>query len=634
MAIVLRMARAGNGMPVFTTSERSAELKRPFGATWDAERSLWMYPAYFPVASKVLADFEVLGRTTPLALSESVQEYIKELAEVEKRYKNLELPAGFEYVTKPYAHQVLGLCHVFYMSRAALFFDPGLGKSKVAIDWARLLRFTGYRDLFVVMGPLTTIRNWGKEIDRHSGGQLTWGAMLGTPKQKLKVIDQAAAREFDILLVTYDTARNFVDQIFNKVPYAAVVLDESHLVKDWTASRTKSAFELVQKTTRRLLMTGTPTLGNPMDLYGQFKILGDYFMPEPWHIYASRYLVVAEHNKHLVLGYKNLSILNARTTFLSLRRTKAECLDLPPQTFVDVDVDLARGQIVAINELIDAMGLDVTQLDEYLRRAVAGDNEARGFLQLPHVATLLIKLLQIAAGFLITSTADPRFCDSTEPGGCKHMADCVAANIKPYTKKCLVVQDKPPDKVEFFKDNPKLDALEELLNSLLGNPANKAIVWCYFQAEMNLVAERLEERKISFVRVDGKTGSKIQSLVDRFNEDPSIQVYLGQISTGVGITLNAANYTVYYSLTFNLGSYLQSLDRNYRIGQERNVTVYRLLCRNTIEHSLVKLLENKVDVDTALTIEGETTDKMSRVVTKPQLMNEPSEPLERFDDED
>lgn len=620
MTTVIRMARAGNGMPVFTAAGRSMELKRPFGATYDTDRALWMYPAFFPAAKRVLQDFTVLGQDMPIEFSDTALAYIKELQEEERKYNQRILPEGFEYVTKPFDHQVLGLAHAYYMPRAALFYDPGLGKSKIAVDYMRLLRFRGYKDLAVVLGPLTTIRNWGKEIDRHSGKQLRWGAVDGDTKRKKKIIAQAAAREVDALLVTYDTAKNFVDLIFQTVPYSLIICDESHLIKDWKAARTKGAWELAQKCTRRLLMTGTPSLGNPLDLYGQFKVLGDVFMPESPVLYASRFLNVATHNKHLILGFKNLDILNQRTQFISISKTKQECLDLPPQMFDDIEVDMSPGQVTATNRLIADMGLRAEDLEGYLRRAGEGDDAAFGFLQLPHVATLLIKLLQISAGFLITKLTDPQFCDHVEAGGCPRVPYCVANKIAPYTPACEVVQEAPDDKIEVFADNPKLDALEEILDSVLGAPSHKAIVWCYFQAEMDLVAERLTKLGISYVRVDGKTGSKIQGLVDKFNDDPTIRVYLGQISTGVGITLNSANYTIYYSLTFSLGSYLQSLDRNYRIGQTRKVTVYRLLGKQTIEPTILNLLKNKVDVSTALTRPGSRVREMLRVVTRPRFI--------------
>jgi SNF2 family DNA or RNA helicase len=619
----ITMALAGNGVPVFSTVGQSRELSRPFGATWDGGRHLWLYPAYFPVAKKVLSDFEVLSRELRVVFSDVVKEYIKQLEDTEDRYNRQVLPEGFDFVTKPFAHQLLGLAHVYYMPRAALFYDPGLGKSKVAIDLLRLLRFLGQRSPSVIMGPLTSILNWGKEIDRHSGQALRWGAVLGTRKRKTKIIEKAAAGELDVLLLTYETNSNFVDLIFREVPYDKVVADESHLIKEWKANRTKAAFELVQKAQRRVLMTGTPTLGSPLDLYGQFKFLADYFMPEPYHQYKKRYLEVSSSNKWLVTGYKNLDVLNARTQLVSLRKTKDECLDLPPRTMVDVEYELSRHQTAVYNQLVAEMQIDVEALIRALRGVVKDALPPSAIM--PHAAARLNKLFQVASGFLITNNMDPKLCDHVDaPFGCQHLPDCVKEEIKPYTRRCKVAPEKIPDTVTVFEENPKLEALVELLDTVLGNPGNKVIVWCHYWAELDIVEARLKELDLSYVRVDGSTGARTQGIVDRFNEDPSLRVYLGQISTGVSITINSAAYMIYYALTFSLKDWLQSVDRNYRIGQSKNVTTYRLLGKQTVEPCIVHLLDNKVDVDNVL------TQKLSCIVC-PHSLRCTAERIELFD---
>ena len=78
-------------------------------------------------------------------------------------------------------------------------------------------------------------------------------------------------------------------------------------------------------------------------------------------------------------------------------------------------------------------------------------------------------------------------------------------------------------------------------------------------------------------------------------------VYLGQVATGVGITLNAATYMIYYCLDWSLGTYLQSIDRNYRAGQTKKVTVYRLLAKDTVEEYKAKALDQKKDLSALMT---------------------------------
>ena len=600
MNVMVRLGRASNGVPVFTISEQSAEFGRPFGAIWNGEQRLWMYPAFLPAARSVIADLEQgFAEHIHFEFSDAVQRYLTGLDDTERRKQERALPDGFEYVTKPYDHQVEGLCHIYFYLRAALFYAAGLGKSKIVIDLLRLLHFLGHKSPAIILGPLVTILNWGRQIDQHGGGELSWGAVLGTPKKKRAVIEAAARGEYDILLVTFDTARNFVDLIHREVPYRTVVADESHRIKTWGTGVTRAAHEIGQKASRKIIMTGTPTLGSPLDLYGQYRFLGDCFMPEPYYKYKRKFFNFAGPNSHVVLGYKNLDMLNARTGLLAIRKTKEECLDLPPQTLINHEFEMSRHQSILYNQLVAEMGVDVVTLIAALGGAHSITDALPPDSVLPHAAVLLNKLLQISSGFLITNET-LALCDNVEEGGCPHKFACVPNGIKPGTPACAVATARLEDQVTVFDKNPKLEALVELLDSVLVDPPNKVIVWGYYRKELDIIGERLEKMDIGYVRVDGSTGSKVQLLADQFDEDEDTRVYLAQVSTGVGITLNAAAYMVYYSLPYSLGSYLQSLDRNYRIGQTKNVTVWRLLGKQTVDPAIVRLLDNKVDVDQVL----------------------------------
>lgn len=578
----------GNGIPVFILPALHREFERPFGATYVQDMGSWLYPAYYPLHKKVLKDFKAL--TVDIELSESVKQWAAKLDEDEKRYQALELPNGFEFVTKPYEHQVLALAHVWYNLRAALYYAPGLGKSKIAVDLLRLLWHTGQKAPALILGPLVTVKNWGREIDKHSGGTFRWGAMLGTPKKKNEIIDQAAAGKLDVVLLTYDTGRNFYERLVQDISYETVIADESQLIKDWRSTRTKVAIEIGRKAKRKVIMSGTPTLGDPRDLYGQFKFLGEYFMPENIWQFENKFLTHSTYNKHVITGYKNLDVLNTRIQEVTVRKTKEECLDLPERQVIDIGFDLSSKQRGLYNQLISDGGADLSDFITNLGQGKPPSSVAVG-----HAAILLNKLLQISSGFLMSSTKDPLIC-----GGCPKLQDCTEYGIFPYTARCSVVQKEPDPVVTELDDNPKADALEELLDSILADSANKVIIWGKYRADLDAVEKRLRQRAQKFVRVDGSTGSKIQDNVDTFNYDPDCRVYLSQVSTGVGITLNAANYMIYYSLDWSLGNYLQSIDRNYRIGQERKVVVYRLLGNGTVDWAVATLLEKKVDIDNVL----------------------------------
>lgn len=596
----LRVGRADNGTPVFLASGNNQVFARVFGAVWDGERALWMYPAFYPAASKVLSDLRALSNDVRVTFSDAASRHVQALESVEANLADRRLPEGFDFVTPPFRHQIDGLCHVYYNVRAALFYDPGLGKSKIAVDLIRLLRHLNLNMQALVLGPKVTIANWGREIDRHSGHRLKWSAITGKRREREDGIRRIADEGADVVLATYDTARNLGDLIVSKLPYQILICDEAHLVKSWDSDRTRATWEIAQKASRRVNMTGSPTQGNPLDLYGQYKILGDCFMPETYFAFRKRFCETAGDNSRVVVGFKNLNVLNARTTFLSSRRTKDECLDLPPRTLVDLEYDLSPLQVGIHNQLVNEMRLDPDLLADQLGIDAARRTRMPPRARMPHRAATLTKLLQVASGFLIKNESDPSFCDDVEPGGCRNLATCVEARIRPRTAACPVAPDPLPNTITTFEQNPKLDALDELLNTLFHDNNEKAIIWCVFRMELALIEKLLTDRGYKHVRVDGDTVD-VQAQIDAFNDDASVRIYLAQATTGVGITLNVAINTICYSLPFPLTTYTQMLDRNHRIGQTRPVTVWRLIGRGTPEPAIARLLDSKIDVDNVLT---------------------------------
>lgn len=597
---VVRVGRAGNGTPVFLASGTHPALRRVFGAIWDGGQGLWMYPAFHPAAGKVAADFDAVSRDIQVSWSDVAMRHRLTLDKVARDLAERTLPAGFSFVTTPYAHQIDGLCHVYYNMRAALFYDPGLGKSKIAVDLVRLLRHLGIHVQALVLGPKMTVQNWGREIDLHSGRQLRWAAITGTRAQKQAEILRIAREGADIVLATYGTARSLADLMVSALPYQLLVCDEAHLVKSWDSDRTRATWEIAQKASRRVNMTGSPTQGSPLDLYGQYRILGDCFMPEDYWAYRKKFCESPGDNSRIVVGFKNLDVLNARTTFLSSRRTKAECLDLPPRTVVDVEYSLSPVQAGIHNQLVNEMHLDPELLADQLGLDAAQRARMPPRARMPHRAATLTKLLQVASGFIIKNESDPSFCDLVEPGGCRHLEACVEQRIRPRTRACQVDPTPMPDTITTLDDNPKLAALADLLDSITHDNNEKVIIWCVFSHELTMIEALLDRRGDKLVRVDGGTAD-VQAQIDAFNEDPSVRVYLAMATTGVGITLNAAANTVCFTLPYPLTTYTQMIDRNHRIGQTRPTTVWRLIGRGTPERAIAVLLDNKVDVDNVLT---------------------------------
>jgi len=589
MRLTLETATVYN-TPVFVLRTNDGALKQVFGATYHGPTRSWRFPAFEPVRSAVLADLRkaVPGIIVPAEIVAGT---------------GYAVPDDFSYITTPYQHQREGLSHVYGYLRAGLFYSPGLGKCKIVAD---LLRLTG--DSALILCPRVMLHAWVAELKLH-GGIDDCLVIDATGKVKKNAqLAAAIAVTPRVTITTYATAALYHESIL-QVGYSVIVADESHQMKSPFSKRTKAAQALASRAYRRILLTGTPSLGSPFDLYAQLRFLGNYFCAEDWWAFRKKFGVYPaweanENVPKMLLGFKNLDIMNERVNLVCLRKTKEECLDLPDQTILDRKFPLEFSQKKAYNDLVtertDAAGYGVQ------KELTAGTiSHATGPTLPPHVIatetiTLLGKLDQLNSGFLYKTTKNPRLCD-----GCANVHSCTAGGIQPYTPRCSVVSKEPAPVVESSKDNARLEMLGGLLDELLEDATNKIIIWANYRVELDQVESAVKDRSVGYVRVEGGVPAmELESRVASFNTEPSTRVYIGQVSTGIGITLNAANYTVYYNLPWSLEHYLQSIDRNYRIGQARKVTVYRLVAHYTLDESKAAALDQKQDFSNLVTTRG------------------------------
>ena len=132
----------------------------------------------------------------------------------------------------------------------------------------------------------------------------------------------------------------------------------------------------------------------------------------------------------------------------------------------------------------------------------------------------------------------------------------------------------------------KLQALDRLLSELVEEQNRKVVIWSYFRASLESIAERYQ--KYGLVRIDGSISSidaRI-SAVERFQTDDNIRLFLGNAAAaGAGITLTAAHHAVYESFSNQAAHYMQSVDRIHRRGQVEQVTTHILITRDTVEEA-------------------------------------------------
>lgn len=622
--------------PAFIITGNLDILSRIYGGTYLKQYNAWMYPAYPPFLEKVKNDFAALG----VQYSDEARAYLSKIRSYEELLSEVQsTPPLGPYPN--YEHQNEGIAELLYNYRWALRWEMGTGKTKVAIEALNKLR-----KKTLIIAPVVAIDNWITEIELHSNGSLKAAVLKGTTRQKkLEALEKAIAGPCDILLTTYDAARLYgvhtvpapvlkhlktgrlpvplavqkllkglteknaleiLDDYQNLVslaairckvaalskdfcltdfPYEIIILDESHRIKNIKSKRTKAVMELCKHAARRYLLTGTISMGNPLDLYPQMNALAKYMCPENYMEYANKFCITSPTNAHIITGYRHLNIISQRINSLSSEKLIDDCVDLPELRDVDVMFTLSLEQLRDYNALVKRVDLD---FGEY------------GQLSNLNGGVRLNKLLQICSGFLyLKDETMGQVCDI-----CQHVMRCVRNSIAPGTKQCEryeELREMLEKNTLRYTHNPKLEALSDLLEDLLDNPEEKVVIWANMMAEMDDIEKLLKKLNYAYVRVDGSSTHRIKTLVNNFSTDINCRVYLGQESTGIAINLVASRYAVYYSRSWSLEHWLQSRAREYRIGQTRKTVVYRLCARDSVEIQQLVALDNREDIAKMLT---------------------------------
>lgn len=607
--------------PVFYVDSDVTNWGRVYGASHDKGAHRWYFPAFYPFLPRVVFDLKQVAPNmlmTPEAIEWALTQ--------EEKPTLPEVPGNF-------AHQNEGLQLLLQNYRYILNWEMGTGKSKVVIDLLLALR-----ELTLILCPLVGAKNWRKEFRKHTGTELTCLPLIHDERSgKLDGIREA--HDYDAVAVPYDTARlygvpilhlearkllpghfisipkadldivrqvndpetqvRFVKELHAgrpradlrqevkeltkeiqwlcQIPFKVIAADESHRIKHLESLRTKVCMRLSAQATRRYLLTGTLSQGDPRDLYPQLKFLAPYLIPEDYESFKRKYVTYSPYNRHIVTGFKNLHILNKVVEGVSSVKKLKDCKDMPQQLIVPVPIDLYPEQIALYNYAVKNNGIETPD----------------GDYTFPNGAVRVNKLLEICSGFFYCPPPK-KVCDT-----CSSKIECIENNIEPGSPRCRRKNELPKRTIRLGM-NAKLDALNDLLDDILEDPAHKAVIWAYYDEELNLLEKLLKKKKLAYIRVDGDNSQHAVELAEKFSNEP-FRVYLGQISTGIAIDLVAAKYMVYYSRSWKLDDWDQSLRRNYRIIQTENTTVYVLVAQKTVEESQMSALELRQDIAAMLT---------------------------------
>ncbi|MFM1881711.1 MAG: hypothetical protein RJA05_120 [Planctomycetota bacterium] len=427
-----------------------------------------------------------------------------------------------------FPHQVEGLAFLLGRRRAILADDMGLGKTRQSIV---AMREAAPEGPWLVVCPASVKRNWQREIHAAIGSDAA-----------VTVVGDAAVPVPTFrgwVVINYDLLKKHIGGL-TALPWAGLIFDEAHYLKNHTSQRSKLGTRLVTSAPGEPAvhcLTGTPLTNRPRDLFPLLQLV-KHPLARSFFSFAKKYCGAYDNGYGLVTdGASNLEELTLQLHGVMLRRTKDQVLDLPPKirTWLDLEVPLGT----AAN--------DMRQVVEMLVRGVVNQTH----------------------------------------GGQRATTDRSANRDR---VKLLALLTKVRQKLAVAKVKQTVDFVRGALDQ-----GEKVIVFTGFDAPARSIAEAFGDEA---VLLTGATPpEQRQKLVDRFQQDPNVRVFVSNlVAGGTGLTLTAATQVVFNDLDWVPANHWQAEDRAYRIGQRRIVQVTYMVAAGTVDTFVHRALSLKAQI--------------------------------------
>lgn len=554
---------------------------------------------------------------------------------IREALKLKEIPSDFTYYTRPLEHQEIALRYLYTVGSGGLLLDPGLGKTKVVLDFIALMGFS--KSLIVC--PKALLFVWEDEQKTHRPDKsiyviesTSWGERIqGAQKRKIKweedmlsqeegsdeykrarinynkalkdleelpkaqAADMQRAKDADILVVNYDKVANGLDYLQRNFKFDFISLDEG-LIKSHDSKRTEAVTKLGMRTPYRCIMSGTLINNTALDAFSPIRFIEPALVGTGYGRFVNKFAkrIDLKDGRSFIAGVSKDNIEEIRTILesCSIVMRKEEWLkNLPGKNFHVITSEMTEEQEQVYAKLV------ANYITEFQGKTVSVENPL----------SLMAKVSQITNGFLYVYDEVKDEDD--------YLADLFGLqdDDKPKTK--------GPRETLYFGQQPKLKSLVDLVTGPLRQ--RKAIVWYNCTAEFELISQTFKNMGIKFLSIRG--GSKTTGEVVRtFNQSDEYQFLICQAkAVNYGITVLGKNpealdadidglmpeidtrvYThIFYSLNYSLEVFLQQQDRSHRIGQTVPVDYYMLLSNCYADQAIYDALSTKMEIREATLID-------------------------------
>jgi ERCC4-related helicase len=432
-----------------------------------------------------------------------------------------------------FPYQTEGVAFLASRGRALLADDMGLGKTLQAISAASwLVENAGVRKVLVIC-PASLKHQWAREVEKFTA-------------HSVQIIQGAAENRFvqyraDALffIVNYELTVRDLSVINDTLKPDLVILDEAQRIKNW---RTKIASTIKLISSRYVfVLSGTPLENRLEDLYSLLQVVDARVLGPLWRCLLE-FHVTDERGK--VIGYRNLSELRRRIASVMLRRNRSLVSDqLPDRTEVRLDIPLDNKQ----KELHDSAMSAAGQLAQIAKRRPLTPGEQNRLM----AALQQARMTCDAAGLVDKKT----------------------------------------------QGSPKLDELSRLLEELCLQSNRKAVIFSQWALMTEMVESLVRAMGLGCVRLHGGIPShKRGELMDKFQHDDAVQIFISTDAGGVGLNLQSATVLINLDMPWNPAVLDQRIARIHRLGQKQNVQIFLLLAEDSYEQQVAKLVKGKRDL--------------------------------------
>lgn len=403
--------------------------------------------------------------------------------------------------------------------RAILSDQMGTGKSAQALTYTVMAQ----KKKTLVVCPASVKHSWKKEIEKWT--DLIY--VVVNSKSDPKIFKD---KTVDIFVINYDIVRKFY-KIILETEFDCIIIDEFTYIKNSSATRTKIVRQIARKINSVILLSGTPMLSRPSELFNGLNLID----PKTWKSFYDYTVKYCQGHRGPwgwdARGSSNIDDLQKRIGKYFLRRTKEEILpELPKKVFINMPIELS-------GEIQKEYNMAMNQFGKFLREIKKKKS--------PEIARSLQaeKLVKLGALRQITTRG-------------------------------------------------KINAAEETIQEIIDGD-EKVLVFSCYNEPLEVLHEKFKNSSV--ILTGKTSEKERGQIIDKFQGNKDIKIFFGGTkSAGIGITLTAATNVLFIDYSWTPADHSQAIDRAHRIGSTSDhITIYTLSAIGTIDEYMTKLLEKK-----------------------------------------